>query len=177
MRVCRRDEQRVWPMPPSELSPPSLPKNGNKVVEEVKEVKAGGLLRKILCNLLFMGRGFSFHGGRWVFFLMRQSLYQPPDKCQSKASSPALSGRGVGFGVWGTTPEDLGDNRTMSLTCYTVSVWSPHRLAQALFGTRLIAARNIHIHTFFFFFSGRLICPTASSWAGGRRWAEGVSPD
>lgn len=108
---------------------------------------------KILCNLLFMGRGFSFHGGRWVFFLMCQSLYQPADKCQSKASSPALSGGGTGgVEVWRTTPEDLGDNRTMSLTRYTVSVWSPHRLAQALFGTRLIAARNVRIPSFFFFF-------------------------
>lgn len=124
-------------------------------------------------QFIIHGERIFLSGGRWV----RQSLYQPPDKCQSKAGSPALSGRVWGWGAGGGgAPEDLGDNGTMSLTRYTVSVWSPHRLAEALFGTRLIAARNVRIPLFlFFFFSGRLICPAASSWALGR--VVGVSPD
>lgn len=78
------------------------------------------------------------------------------------------------MGVWGTTPEDLGDNRTMSPTRYTVSVWSPHRLAQVLFGTRLIAARNVRIPSFFFFFLLWLSNLSHSFFLG---LGEKVSPD
>lgn len=76
--------------------------------------------------------------------------WQVPIKGQQSSSFWKEWGWG-GAGVWGTTPEDLGDNRTMSLTRYTVSVWSPHRLAQALFRTRLIAARKVRIPSFSFF--------------------------
>lgn len=130
--------------------------------------------RTILSNLLFMGRGFSFRGGGDGSV----SLSISPLTSANQRPAVRLFLEGWGAGGRGDT-RGFGrqwDDESDTLHCQCVV--SPPACQGLVRYTTNRRSQRPHPPLSFFFFSGRLICPAASSWALGRVVVVvGVSPD